>query len=230
MNQIGRELNIDPETVAKYARLDTFPRRRNTKRVSKLDPFKPAIMRDLELAGCSVSTIFNHLRQAGYTGGHSILKQFISGLRSNRSLENDKVLLHSEWMLRLLQGKTDARSLAADLGISDHKQAEIILGGISNGSLRLRNRALAVVAHLKKIPTCVITRFLMIDKDAVLRYTRAYELEGYDSLVGNRRSGERKHERQCYKDAVFALLHSPPHDHGVNRTSWRMDDLKRLLR
>ena len=43
-NQIGRELGIDPETAAKYAALDTFPRRRSTKRTSKLDPFKPDIL------------------------------------------------------------------------------------------------------------------------------------------------------------------------------------------
>jgi len=42
-NQIGRELGIDPETAAKYSALDAFPRRRATKRTSKLDAFKPAI-------------------------------------------------------------------------------------------------------------------------------------------------------------------------------------------
>ena len=44
MNQIGAELGIDPETVAKYVKATTFPRRRNSKRPSKLDPFKPDIL------------------------------------------------------------------------------------------------------------------------------------------------------------------------------------------
>jgi len=47
-SQIGRELGIDPETAAKYAALDTYPRRRATKRASKLDAFKPAIIRWLD--------------------------------------------------------------------------------------------------------------------------------------------------------------------------------------
>jgi transposase/DNA-binding CsgD family transcriptional regulator len=230
MNQIGCELGIDPETVAKYAKEATYPCRRKTKRASKLDPFKPAILRDFELAGCSVSTIYNHLRPLGYTGGYSIIKQYINRLRGIRLLKDDKLLLPSEWMLRILQGKTSAHALAADLGLSDHEHVEILLGSIRNGSLRVRNRALAILAHMKKIPACTITRFLMIDKGVIPRYLRAYELEGDESLTANRRSGEKKHEQRCYKDAVFTLLHSPPHDHGVNRTSWRMEDLKRLLR
>jgi hypothetical protein len=47
-SQIGRELGIDPETAAKYAALESFPRRRCAKPTSKLDPFKPAITRWLE--------------------------------------------------------------------------------------------------------------------------------------------------------------------------------------
>jgi transposase len=230
MNQIGRELGIDPETAAKYAKMASFPRRRSTKRASKLDPYKPAIVRDLELAGCSVSTILNHLRQAGYTGGDTILKQFIKGLRGIRVPENDKVLLPPEWMLGLLQGKTDARALAVELGISDHKEVETLLGSIRKGPLRVRNRALVVLAHLKMIPAAMIARFLKIDNGTVIRYVRDYELEGVVGLKVIRRSGEVKHEQQRYKDAVFLLLHSPPHDHGINRTSWRMEDLKRLLR
>jgi len=32
------------------------------------------------------------------------------------------------------------------------------------------------------------------------------------------------------KEAIFALLHSPPFDHGINRTSWRIKDLHDRLR
>ena len=46
--QIARELSLHPETVAKYAGLENFPRRRSVKRASKLDPFKAQIARLLE--------------------------------------------------------------------------------------------------------------------------------------------------------------------------------------
>jgi hypothetical protein len=57
-NQIAEELNLDPETVAKYARLTSFPRRGSSKRPSKLDPFKPMIARWLERHPYSATQIF----------------------------------------------------------------------------------------------------------------------------------------------------------------------------
>jgi transposase-like protein len=36
-------------------------------------------------------------------------------------------------------------------------------------------------------------------------------------------------DRKCAKDAVFQLLHSPPLDHGFNRTTWKVDDLQKAL-
>ena len=36
-------------------------------------------------------------------------------------------------------------------------------------------------------------------------------------------------DRDCIKEAVFKLLHSPPSDHGFNRTTWKIDDLQQAL-
>jgi transposase len=44
--QIARELGIDPETAAKYARAESYTLgRRPARRPSKLDAFKPTIQR-----------------------------------------------------------------------------------------------------------------------------------------------------------------------------------------
>lgn len=84
-SQIGRELGIDPETAAKYAALDTYPRRRSTKRPGKLDAFKPAIIRWLEHHPYSATQIYQRLRdEEGYSGGFSILKQYVSTVRPAR--------------------------------------------------------------------------------------------------------------------------------------------------
>jgi transposase len=228
--KIARRLDLGEDTVRKWAKRDHYQPRKRAKKSSILDGYKSAIRRDFELAGCSGAAIFRYLRKAGYTGGATILKTYLHGLRKSRLPGGDKLLLPSEWMLRLLQGKISAHAIAAELEISDHNQVEILLGCIRNDSLRVRNRAIALLAHWKQIPMRTITRFLMVDKDSVGRWVREYERGGLDNLKTYRKTGERKHEQQFYKQAVFALLHSPPHDHGVNRTSWRMDDLKRLLR
>jgi len=84
-NQIGAELGLDPETVAKYARLATFPRRGVARRSSKLDPFKAAITRWLERHPYSATQIFQRLRdEEGYTGGFSIVKTYVSAVRPVR--------------------------------------------------------------------------------------------------------------------------------------------------
>jgi transposase len=84
-SQIGRELGIDPETAAKYATLDTYPRRRATKRPSKLDAFKPAIIRWLEHHPYSATQIHQRLcAEEGYTGGFSIVKQYVRSVRPAR--------------------------------------------------------------------------------------------------------------------------------------------------
>ena len=84
-NQIGTELGIDPETAAKYAELATFPRRRTTKRASKLDPFKPAIVRWLERHAYSATQIYQRLcADEGYTGGFSIVKTYVRAVRPVR--------------------------------------------------------------------------------------------------------------------------------------------------
>ena len=84
-SQIGRELSLNPETVAKYARMATFPHRSRTKRASKLDPFKATIIRWLEHHPYSATQIFQRLRsEEGYTGGMSILKACVRAVRPVR--------------------------------------------------------------------------------------------------------------------------------------------------
>jgi transposase len=84
-NQIAAELGIRPQTVAKYANLATFPRRRGTKRPSKLDPFKPAITRWLERHPYSATQIYQRLcADEEYSGGFSIVKEYVRAVRPVR--------------------------------------------------------------------------------------------------------------------------------------------------
>jgi transposase len=84
LSQIGLELGIDPETAAKYAKADKFQRPSRTKRSSKLDAFKPLIKRWLEQHPYSATQILQRLREEGYAGGFSILKDYIRVVRPVR--------------------------------------------------------------------------------------------------------------------------------------------------
>ena len=86
-SQIARELHLRAETVAKWARLKSYPQRRLQRpRPSKLDPHKPLILRWLETHPYSATQILQRLREeAGYTGGFSILKEYVRRVRPVRN-------------------------------------------------------------------------------------------------------------------------------------------------
>lgn len=85
--QIARELSLDPETVAKWVRVKTFkPRTLQGPRQSKLDAHKAVIQRWLEQHPYTATQILQRLRnECGYTGGFSILKDYIRKVRPLRS-------------------------------------------------------------------------------------------------------------------------------------------------
>ena len=56
--QIGRELNLDEETVAKWVRQKTYCQHLRARRKGKLDPHKPIIQRWLEQHPYSAAQIF----------------------------------------------------------------------------------------------------------------------------------------------------------------------------
>jgi hypothetical protein len=52
---------------------------------------------------------------------------------------------------------------------------------------------------------------------------------GTKKLFARRTRSDKKSVKDSNKKAVFALLHSPPAAHGINRTTWRMEDLRCVL-
>ena len=84
--QIGRELNLDEETVAKWARQKTYCQHLRARRKSKLDPYKPIIQRWLEQHPYSAAQIFQRLRaEQAYSGGISILTDYVRRVRPVRA-------------------------------------------------------------------------------------------------------------------------------------------------
>ena len=72
--QIARELNLDEETVAKWARAKNYTQAGKTlARKSKLEPYKIIIQRWLERHAYTATQIFQRLRaEEGYTGGFTM--------------------------------------------------------------------------------------------------------------------------------------------------------------
>jgi len=83
--QIARELHLDERTVARWLAAGKFQPRKTAPRPSKLDPYKPQIVRWLESHPYTAAQIFLRLREGGYTGGITIVKEYVHRLRPPRT-------------------------------------------------------------------------------------------------------------------------------------------------
>jgi transposase len=83
-SQIARELNIDRRTVVYWLAQPKFRPRQSPPRPSKLDAFKGQVVRQLQSHPYTATQIFQQLRDGGYTGGISTVKQYVAQVRPPR--------------------------------------------------------------------------------------------------------------------------------------------------
>ena len=83
-SQIAVELHLDPKTVEKWIDRPTYQPRQGAKRPSKLDAFKGPITALLARHPYTAQQLLQQLRAQGYTGGYSILKEFVRQVRPAR--------------------------------------------------------------------------------------------------------------------------------------------------
>src|SRR5579863_9563882 len=79
--QTARALALDPRTVAAWLARPRFEPRRSRPRGSVLDPFKPRITRLLDTHPYSAVQIFQRLREEGYGGGMTLVRDYVRGVR-----------------------------------------------------------------------------------------------------------------------------------------------------
>ncbi|MEK7817530.1 MAG: IS21 family transposase [Actinomycetota bacterium] len=82
MRQICRQVHLHHTTVSRWLARAHYIQRKPSARPSKLDAYKPQIIRWLETHPYSATQIFMRLRdELAYTGGYTILKDYIHKVR-----------------------------------------------------------------------------------------------------------------------------------------------------
>ena len=146
---------------------------------------------------------------------------FKNASKINSSKES--MLLSFRWMLNALQNKHTSNYLYEELGSSITKtEIEELVHHIRFDALPGRNRAIIILSRLKNIQNNEIGDFLAVSPAVVSNSFQKYISYGLPGLFGPRKVISKKSENQMCKDEVFALLHSPPRDHDINRTSWTL--------
>ena len=82
--QIASALALDPRTVAYWLAQDQFRPRKPSARSSKLDPFKASIIRMLDKYPYSAAQVWQRLREQGFEGGYSIVKDYVRSIRPRK--------------------------------------------------------------------------------------------------------------------------------------------------
>lgn len=83
-SQIAATLGLDPKTAQKWIDQPTYRARQGSKRPSKLDGFKGQIAALLERHPYSAQQLLQRLREQGYAGGYTVLKEFVRQVRPVR--------------------------------------------------------------------------------------------------------------------------------------------------
>ena len=81
LTQIAIALHLHHRTVATWAGLLRYEARKNVPRSSVLDPFKGQVTRLLDTHPFTAQQVFQRLREAGYAGGYTTVKDYVSLIR-----------------------------------------------------------------------------------------------------------------------------------------------------
>ena len=82
--QTARALGLHAQTVAKWVHRAQYRARQALPRSSRLDPFKARIVRLLESHPYSAQQIYQRLREEGFDGGFTIVKDYVRQVRPPR--------------------------------------------------------------------------------------------------------------------------------------------------
>lgn len=82
--QIADKLELDPRTVAKWLDKAVFQPRSSGDRPSKLDPYKNEILSMLERHPYSATQVLQRIKQQGFDGGYTIVKDYVRKVRPKR--------------------------------------------------------------------------------------------------------------------------------------------------
>jgi len=143
--------------------------------------------------------------------------------------KNNRLRIRERWflafMLRFALGIVTPERLKRRLGNKlPSKDLAALYSHLAGRSCSRRIRALIVLSHLCGVPTDSMANGLGIRRRAVEKHVRTFGQLGIDAAFAPRKGAGRWKDPK-YRDALFGILHSPPRDHGFNRTTWKVKDI-----
>lgn len=193
---------------------------------STLEPFKEFMLGAIKRGVCTGKLLLE-LRGRGFGGSMHSLRRFLraSKVRIVTTTEQTK-----DWMHLVLQGAKTSAQIKQDVGDAlTGDDVTTLLECVRTKPLKMRNRALALLAHGNRITPGRIASFLCVKRSTTRKYVSDFKRGGIQCVLDRSRKRIKKADDPNYAAHVFKTLHAPPSTFGFNRTTWRMDDLHDVL-
>jgi len=119
-------------------------------------------------------------------------------------------------------------TLPVEISLEEELSLKRLARRITPSALEAR-RAMAVLLHAEGIPISSIATKTHTSNAVVKRWISRFKRARLSGIYVSKVSRYNKAEDEDIKQKVFSLLHQPPLSQGINRTSWRLTDLKICL-
>jgi hypothetical protein len=238
LRALAKATGMDAGTLRKYLSLGKLPSECRIPHIWRThpDPFESVwqeVVDELKHnPSASPALVFRSL-QASHPGQFTEgqLRTLQRKIKSWKDTHGDEEIVRSNseaarrWMLEILSGNRSLEPLTQDsnsrLDLIKHLESE---------RLSDRKKVVAILARVAGIPNRVIADCLGLDPHSSRRYFALFSAGDMEKLFARERSSIiKKRDDSAYIDALFATLHTPPSAYGINRTSWKIDDLHRVL-
>jgi Homeodomain-like domain-containing protein len=236
LKEIAFQAQMDTKTARKYIRLLRLPsenRRIRTWR-TRTDPLARVweevarqLQRNPTIAATDVLRALEVADPESFSSAQlRTVQRRLKGWKKNNTSECGVIFdphTARTWLLGLLQSDNPVDLIKQQC--EERGDLFSVAELIKNGRLRERKRALAIFACIKGLRRPVIAQCLQLSPKTVKRYCAAFASDGPGALLAAKKCPLRGGDDAECGRFLFSLLHSPPPAYGINRTSWKMDDI-----
>lgn len=226
---IARIFHVHRGTVVRILGAANTEHTKRKLRVLRIDAYLSSIDRILiKFPTITTTHLCRMINEMGYVGSQSHLRATVLSYRnSDKAAVNvnrkEKYRHHwLEWMYLLERGELPPAQE------TDAQARKELVARLKNARGFERRKTLVILAHQQLFSNKTISACLGISEQSTRAYILKFRLGGVASLFEKRR-GHQKQDDEALRAAVFSVLHEPPSLSNLNRTTWKMDDLRRVL-
>ena len=229
LGTIARRFKVHRDVVLRVVKKANLPRRTGPARARRIDE----LVLDLDgllvlYPAISAARLYEYMKERGYVGSSSHFRHVLAAHRLKRRLSSTEDTItkrRREWLDWLYL--VERRQLPTLAG-ADNEVRQALLLRLASSKGFDRQKALVLLAHQQHFSVATISRCLAISSNTVRDYLMKFRDGGLERVYQRHRRSLKRNDEEL-KKAVFALLHEPPSLSNINRTSWKMEDLQRVL-